>query len=123
MEGVDVEKAERADRAHLQPAAYSTDVLLAAIQAPSFVQLSIRGISSMPYHEAVVRPVTIKGKRQLQASYFDERQHVCRTLDASSSAALEELLAVRYSSLQLRTNNQDINLQVCPHPTTRRCYS
>lgn len=70
---------------------------------------------TLPYRLVTIRPVDLKGQRQLQFSYFTERQNIVKNYPVGNGQAaphLEELLGLPFSSLQLQTLNEDLNYQV-----------
>lgn len=77
-----------------------------------------------PYRLVTVRPVELKQQRQLQFSYFTQRQNIVKNYRLEEfQPALEELLAMPFSSMQLQTLNEDVTYQVgaaAAHAAARR---
>jgi len=84
----------------------------------NFVQFTAKGKirmgQSAPWRQVTVRPVEIKGARQLQFSYLDERQDITKNYgdDDNLLDKLDEILAIPYSALRVLTIEQDIQVQV-----------
>ena len=81
-----------------------------------FVRLTMRGIvrgPAAPWQRVVVRPVQVRGRRQLQFSYFSERQDISKNYYGDEAAArLEEILAIPYSSIVAQTAEEDLQVQL-----------
>ena len=68
---------------------------------------------SLAWVKVVVRPVEIKGERNLQFSYFDEKKDVTSNyLAAESTAPLDELLALPFRNIFVEntTGNLQVNI-------------
>ena len=61
--------------------------------------------AGMPYRQATLRPVAVKGRRALQLSLLDARRDTTKNFSSRSEAAarLQELLALPWSSASLQT--------------------
>ena len=69
--------------------------------------------TSLAWGKVVVRPVEIKGERNLQFSYFDEKKDVTSNyLAAESAAPLDELLALPFRNIFVEntTGNLQVNI-------------
>lgn len=82
-----------------------------------FVQLTMKGKVRLgyetPWRMITVRPVEIKGQRHLQFSYFDQRQNITKNYaDDEAATKLDEILDIPFSTLLLRTTEQDIQIQI-----------
>jgi SAM-dependent methyltransferase len=69
--------------------------------------------SSLQWLKVVVRPVEIKGVRNLQFSYFDEKKDITSNyLPEESKAALDELLALPFRNIFVEntTGNLQVNI-------------
>ncbi len=80
-----------------------------------FVKASFSGSrrgESLPWRRVQVRPVAVKGKRQLQFSYFDDRKDISKNFQGEkASEALDELLALDFKSIQVTTTQWTIQVQ------------
>jgi SAM-dependent methyltransferase len=88
----------------------------AALDDETFVRLTLKGVvrgPAVPWRQVIVRPVEVRGRRQLQFSYFDAKQDVSKNYYGGEAAArLDEVLAIPYSSLVLQTTTEDIQIQL-----------
>ena len=69
--------------------------------------------ASLEWVKVIVRPVEIKGERNLQFSYFDEKKDVTSNyLVAESTAPLDELLALPFRNIFVEntTGNLQVNI-------------
>jgi len=69
--------------------------------------------ASLEWGKVIVRPVEIKGERNLQFSYFDEKKDVTSNyLLAESTAPLDELLALPFRNIFVEntTGNLQVNI-------------
>jgi SAM-dependent methyltransferase len=82
----------------------------------AFVRLTMKGIvrgPAAPWQKTVVRPVEVRGKRQLQFSYFDAKHDISKNYyGAEASARLGEILAIPYSSIVVQTTTEDLQIQL-----------
>jgi SAM-dependent methyltransferase len=81
-----------------------------------FVRLTMKGVvrgPAAPWQKIVVRPIELRGRRQLQFSYFDAKQDVSKNYyGAEARARLAEALDIPYSSIVLQTTGEDIQIQL-----------
>jgi SAM-dependent methyltransferase len=87
----------------------------AVLDEDTFVQMTCKGSigPGMPWRLVRVRPVLIRGTRHWQFSHFDARQdHTRNYTEADVSARLNEVLALPFSSIQLETTLETINVQI-----------
>lgn len=81
----------------------------------AFVQMTLKGKISdtLPWRMVVIRPVLLKNQRHLQFSHFSAKQDITQNyLPDEVEAHLDELLALPFSSIQLRLTDEDINIQI-----------
>jgi len=82
----------------------------------SFVRLTMKGIvrgPAAPWQKITIRPVELRGLRQLQFSYFDAKQDISKNYYGPEARAhLDEALAIPYSSIVLQTTAEDIQIQL-----------
>ncbi len=74
---------------------------------------AVRGAAPSPWVRVVVRPVEIRGERQLQFAYFDEKKSVAKN-DAGPGAALrlDEILDIGFAAIHLSTRTEEIDIRV-----------
>src|SRR5690349_4065751 len=81
-----------------------------------FVRLTMKGIvrgPAAPWQKIVVRPVELRGRRQLQFSYFDAKHDITKnSYGPEARARLEEALAIPYSAIVLQMSDEDIQIQL-----------
>ncbi len=82
----------------------------------AFVRLTMKGVvrgAAVPWQKIVVRPVELRGKRQLQFSYFDAKQDTSKNYyGAEAIAKLDEALAIPFSSIVVQTTAEDLQIQL-----------
>jgi SAM-dependent methyltransferase len=67
----------------------------------------------LPWLRVTLRPVLIKGIRQVQFSYFEVDRSITKNHTGEAlKSSLEELLALPYRNLQLRTVDEQIRVQI-----------
>lgn len=72
----------------------------------------IRGSSPSPWLRVIVRPVAIRGERQLQFSYFDQRKDISKNFtEQEARAPLNELIDISYSGIHLSTAGEEIDIR------------
>jgi SAM-dependent methyltransferase len=88
----------------------------AALDDETFIRLTLKGIvrgPAAPWRQIVIRPVEVRGRRQLQFSYFDARRDISKNYyGREASERLDEALAIPFSSLVLQTGSEDIQVQL-----------
>jgi len=87
----------------------------AALDENTFTQMTFKGEIStqLPWRMVTVRPVQIKNQRHLQFSHFTAKQDVTKNYQGEEAAAhLNELLALPFRSIHLRTTLEEISVQV-----------
>ncbi len=81
-----------------------------------FVRLTMKGIvrgPAAPWQKIMIRPVELRGRRQLQFSYFDAKQDVSKNYyGPEARTRLDEALAIPYSSIVLQTTAEDVQIQL-----------
>ena len=66
-----------------------------------------------PWARVVVRPVTVRGDRHLQFSYFDGTQTTAKNhLPDAATPPLDAVLAVGFSGVHLTTSTEEIDLRL-----------
>jgi SAM-dependent methyltransferase len=72
----------------------------------------VRGPAA-PWRQVIVRPVEVRGRRQLQFSYFDQKKDISKNYyGGEATARLDEVLAIPYSSIVLQTTAEDTQIQL-----------
>ena len=81
----------------------------------SFVRAVLSGRrrgGEVPWQRVVIRPVQIKGRRQLQVSHYDERRDVTKNYEAAAAEAkLDELLGLPFKSLLVESTQDSLHVQ------------
>ena len=83
----------------------------------TFVQLTLKGKleGGLPYRQVVARPVLIKNRRLLQFSHFTAKQDITKNYaDSDAEMHLDELLALPFHNIQVRSTGEDLNVQITP---------
>jgi SAM-dependent methyltransferase len=93
-----------------------TDTLLADdFRRASFGGVA-RGAVPWPWVRVAVRPIRLRGERQLQFSYFDRKKNVARNFPlAEATGPLDEILCAAPARIHLSTQAEEIDIQ-----TTRK---
>lgn len=95
---------------------YRQTVRALALDEQTFVRLTLKGKlrgGESPWRMIVVRPVLVKGRRQLQFSYFDERRDITKNYYGPQAAErLDEALAIPFSTIHLQSTAEDVVVQV-----------
>ena len=95
---------------------YKALVMQAVLGEPGFVRLTLKGIvrgPAAPWHKIVVRPVQVRGRPQLQFSYFDAKRDTSKNYYGSEAAAhLSEALDIAFSSIVVQMADEDIQIQL-----------
>lgn len=88
----------------------------AALDQEHFIQLTFQGKvrgQETPWRKIVVRPVLIKHKRHLQFFWFDAKQDTTKNYQGEAAERqLDEVLAIPFSSIHLRTTTDDLSVQL-----------
>ena len=88
----------------------------AVLDEETFVKLTMKGLvrgSAVPWQKIVVRPVSVRGKRHLQISYFDARQDISKNYrDQEALDRLDEALAIPFSSIVVQSAGEDLQVQL-----------
>lgn len=86
------------------------------VLAPDFRRATFAGKprnGPSPWQRVVIRPVTIRGSRQLQFSYFDGRKDITHNhLPVSAGSPLREVLALGFAGVHLTTATEEIDLRL-----------
>jgi hypothetical protein len=87
------------------------------LDAATFLHLSIKGAAQsaepVPWIRVTARPVSIKGKRLLQFSYFDGKHDIAKNYAEPESAnALDTLLAAPLRAVAVRATTEDFAIQI-----------
>ncbi|MBK9713232.1 MAG: SAM-dependent methyltransferase [Kouleothrix sp.] len=95
---------------------YKELIRQAVLGDPGFVRLTMSGIVRGPaaqWQRIVVRPVELRGRRQLQFSYFDEKKDISKNYHGQEAAdQLEQALAIPYSAIVVQTAEQNLQIQL-----------
>src|SRR5215211_4219964 len=82
----------------------------------AFLRLTMKGIvrgAAVPWQKIVVRPVEVRGRRQLQFSFFDAKHDTSKNYyGAEAAAQLGEALAIPFSSIVVQTTTEDLQIQL-----------
>src|SRR3954453_579290 len=95
---------------------YQQLITQSVLDDDAFVRLTMKGIvrgPAAPWQKIMIRPVELRGRRQLQFSYFDAKQDISKKYYGPEARAhLDEVLAIPYSSIVLQTTVEDIQIQL-----------
>jgi len=95
---------------------YQQLIAQTVLDESEFVRLTMKGIvrgPAAPWQKIVIRPVELRGRRQLQFSYFDAKQNISKNYyGPEARARLAEALDIPYSSILLQTTGEDIQIQL-----------
>jgi SAM-dependent methyltransferase len=82
----------------------------------SFVSLTLKGKvrgEPVPWRMITARPVIVKDRWHLQVSRFDTRQDITKNYTGEAAEIeLDTILAIPYSSIQMRTTEADLDFQI-----------
>jgi SAM-dependent methyltransferase len=67
---------------------------------------------ALSWRQVTVRPVAIRGERHLQFSYLDDKQDITRNYTDEAEHMLDELLSMPFSSIDVRTTEGPLQVQV-----------
>jgi len=88
----------------------------AVLDQDDFVRLTMKGIvrgPAAPWHKIVIRPIELRGRRQLQFSYFDAKHDISKNYyGPEARARLADALDIPYSSIVLQTTGEDVQIQL-----------
>ena len=92
------------------------DTVTTAILADGFRRATFAGkprSGPTPWVRVIVRPITVRGRRHLQFSYFDGKQTTAKNaLPEEAGPPLAELLAVGFSGVHISTATEEIDLRL-----------
>ncbi len=95
---------------------YKTLVTRAVFEDQAFIRLTLKGIvrgPAVPWQRIVVRPVEVRGRQQLQFSYFDAKRDVSKNCyGAEAATRLAEALDIAFSSIIVQLVDEDIQIQL-----------
>jgi len=94
---------------------YRAEIRQAVLDEPAFVRLTVSAPQgdAVPWRRVVVRPVLLKGGRQLQFSHFTATQDITKNYGPTEAPArLDELLAMAFGSLRLEAASGNLQVQV-----------
>lgn len=103
---------------------YRATVRRMVLEDAGFVQLTLKGRiraraaehidpAYADLRQITVRPVAIRGRRQLQFSYLDAKQDITRNYAGDeAAAALDAALAVPFANVHVRTAARDLRVQL-----------
>ncbi|MFO0846432.1 MAG: SAM-dependent methyltransferase [Gemmataceae bacterium] len=90
-------------------------LVINAALGPGFRRATFAGAArraATPWVRVVVRPVELRGQRQLQFSYFDGRKTLVKNFPAADAAApLGELLAFGFAGVHVSTDAEEIDVR------------
>jgi hypothetical protein len=98
----------------------------AALDETAFVQMTLKGKigERLPWRMVVVRPVLLRNQRHLQFSHFDARQDITKNYAGEEAEyKLGEVLALPFSSIHLRSTDEDVQVQITKKGKTIRASS
>lgn len=83
----------------------------------TFVQMTLKGkqpgAGDLPWRKVTVRPVLIKNRRHLQFSHFTGKQDFTKNYSGAEAVAhLDEILALPFSSIVVRSTDEDLQVQI-----------
>ena len=74
---------------------------------------AVRGAAPSQWVRVIVRPVEIRGERQLQFVYFDPKKSVTKNEPvAGAIARLDEVLAIGFAGIHLSTRSEEIDIRI-----------
>lgn len=96
---------------------YQQEIKCRVLDESTFVQMTLKGrqpgAGEIPWRRVTVRPVLLKNRRHLQFSHFTDRQDITKNYaGAEAEAHLDEVLALPFSSILVRSTNEDLQVQV-----------
>jgi SAM-dependent methyltransferase len=87
-----------------------------AIAQDGFLRLTFSGktrAQSSPWLKVVVRPIEIKQQKQIQFTYFDDRQDTTKNYSTQESIEkLDELFALAFGNIHLQTSTHDLHVRI-----------
>jgi SAM-dependent methyltransferase len=90
-------------------------LVLDTVTGPGFRRATFGGVvrgGASPWVRVVVRPVDLRGERQLQFEQFDERKAFTRNVPIElAGPPLEELLRVGYAGVHVSTEVEEIDIR------------
>lgn len=94
---------------------YRAQIKHAVLNDDSFIQMTLKGKMSerLPWRMVTARPVLLKDQRHVQFSHFNAKQDITQNYaGVQAETHLDELLALPFSSIHLKTRDEDLNLQI-----------
>src|SRR5215207_6733955 len=95
---------------------YQQLITQAVLDEDAFVRLTMKGIvrgPAAPWQKIMIRPIELRGRRQLQFSYFNAKQDISKNYyGPEARTQLDEALAIPYSSIVLQTTTEDMQIQL-----------
>jgi len=95
---------------------YQQLITQTVLDEDTFVRLTMKGIvrgPAAPWQKIMIRPVELRGRRQLQFSYFDAKQDISKNYyGPEARGRLDQVLAIPYSSIVLQTTAEDVQIQL-----------
>lgn len=95
---------------------YQTLIKTAVLNEATFIQLTFSHKlrdDEAPWIKIKVRPVLIKGGRQLQFSYFDPKKDITKNYSGTEIAEhLDKALALPFGQINLQTTTGDIQIRI-----------
>src|SRR5436190_23364412 len=95
---------------------YQQLIAQTVLNESDFVRLTMKGIvrgPAAPWQKIMIRPIELRGRRQLQFSYFDAKHDISKNYyGPEARARLDEALAIPYSSIVRQTPGADIQMNL-----------
>jgi SAM-dependent methyltransferase len=95
---------------------YQTLIKTAVLDEASFIHLTFSNKlreDGTPWIKIKIRPVLIKGKRQLQFSYFDPKKDITKNYSgAEIEESLDKALALAFGQINLQATSGDIQIRI-----------
>lgn len=95
---------------------YQTLVTDAVLNEDSFVRAIFSGAAGralLPWKRVVVRPVSVKRRRHIQFSYFDEVKDITKNYHSDEVAAhLQELLDLPFKSIHVESTDETVQVHI-----------
>src|SRR5688572_446109 len=94
---------------------YQEQVRARVLDEANFVSLTMKGQirDVLPYRQVTARPVLLKNRRHLQFSHFTAKQDITKNyLPDEVTAHLDELLALPFQSIVVRSTTGDLTVQI-----------
>ena len=95
---------------------YGATVKEAVFQEETFLRLTLSGKvrgKDVPWVKIVVRPVLVKGRRQIQFTYFDGKKDTTENLfGAEFRERLDKVLSIPFRQLHVQSTSSDLHVRI-----------